>query len=279
MKREVGTDNNSVYLLGQACFSRRRQLHTCTAAIDRFDREIDRSRSARQAELGALGGHSTGQGWCGRVIFRLARKTSKLKIAVTRVLLILSTFDSPTFRSWPLRDRSSRADSTLHQTHVQTNRCPSPRSPAGRPLNNGTQFLGIGALLRTHNPMTQPQQSPKINNPQAHVEEIIERIRATPSVETYVICDSAPGGAIYRRAPGTTEERAAAVAEALRPVASKAQGVVRDLDPAVRLLRSGVCMCQLRRVVCVSCLTSRWLPKPRRTSCSLCGSRPRSGSS
>lgn len=67
------------------------------------------------------------------------------------------------------------------------------------------------------------------------MEEIIERIRATPSVETYVICDSAPGGAIYRRAPGTTEERAAAVAEALRPLASKAQGVVRDLDPAVRL--------------------------------------------
>lgn len=69
------------------------------------------------------------------------------------------------------------------------------------------------------------------------MEEIVERIRAKPSVETYVICDSRPGGPIYRRAPATTEERAAALAEALRPLAGKGQGVVRDLDPAVRSLR------------------------------------------
>lgn len=96
------------------------------------------------------------------------------------------------------------------------------------------RILGlIGPLLRKPH-FTQPD-TPTPPNPQAHVEEIIDRIRAAPSVETYVICDSATGGAIYRRAPGTTKERAATLAEALRPVASKAQGVVRDLDPAVRL--------------------------------------------
>lgn len=70
----------------------------------------------------------------------------------------------------------------------------------------------------------------------AHVEEIIERISAKPSVDSYVICDAKQGGPIYRRAQRTTEERAGTMAEALRPIAAKARGVVRDLDPAVRAL-------------------------------------------
>ncbi len=82
--------------------------------------------------------------------------------------------------------------------------------------------------------LNDPQITHSHTTPKAHVEEIIERIRTKPSVESYVICDAKPGGLVYRRAPGTAEERAAALAEALRPLAAKAQSVVRDLDPAVR---------------------------------------------
>lgn len=80
------------------------------------------------------------------------------------------------------------------------------------------------------------------------MEEIIERIRAKPSVESYVICDAKEGGPIYRRAQRTPEERAVTMAEALRPIAAKARGVVRDLDPAVRLCASRLCHYLLTRV-------------------------------
>ena len=132
-------------------------------------------------------------------------------------------------------------------TQFQTKQVPRSKIPSWPAAEQWYAVLGYWSSSTPTQPHDPTHQSPKPNNPQAHVEEIIEQIRATPSVETYVICDSAPGGAIYRRAPGTTEERAAAVAEALRPVASKAQGVVRDLDPAVRLLRN--CVCRLMSVV------------------------------
>lgn len=70
--------------------------------------------------------------------------------------------------------------------------------------------------------------------PKAHVEETIERIKAKPSVESFVICNPQPAGPILRRSPATSEERAEALAQAMRPLAAKAQGVIRDLDPTVR---------------------------------------------
>ncbi|CAM9901395.1 unnamed protein product, partial [Hapterophycus canaliculatus] len=63
----------------------------------------------------------------------------------------------------------------------------------------------------------------------SEVEETLERIKVQPGVEGYVICDME--GQVLRRffsmAPATAE----IYAEAMRHLALKARGVVRDVNP------------------------------------------------
>mmetsp|Transcript_21681 Transcript_21681/g.24866 ORF Transcript_21681/g.24866 Transcript_21681/m.24866 type:complete len:104 (-) Transcript_21681:366-677(-) len=63
----------------------------------------------------------------------------------------------------------------------------------------------------------------------SEVEETLERIKAQPGVEGYVICNS--GGAVLRRLPSMSQELAEQYAESTYPLALKARNVVRDLDP------------------------------------------------
>ncbi|CAM9328567.1 unnamed protein product [Choristocarpus tenellus] len=67
------------------------------------------------------------------------------------------------------------------------------------------------------------------NAPQSEVEETLERIKVQPGVEGYVICDM--GGQVLRRFPTMSQETAEIYAEAMRHLAFKARGVVRDLNP------------------------------------------------
>ncbi|CAM9704591.1 unnamed protein product, partial [Discosporangium mesarthrocarpum] len=64
---------------------------------------------------------------------------------------------------------------------------------------------------------------------QSEVEETLERIKVQPGVEGYVICDME--GQVLRRFPTMSQETAEIYAEAMRHLALKARGVVRDLNP------------------------------------------------
>eukprot|EP00904_Undaria_pinnatifida_P005412 jgi/Undpi1/1/HiC_scaffold_1.g00001.m1 len=63
----------------------------------------------------------------------------------------------------------------------------------------------------------------------SEVEETLERIKVQPGVEGYVICDME--GQVLRRFPTMSQETAEIYAEAMRHLALKARGVVRDVNP------------------------------------------------
>mmetsp|Transcript_3001 Transcript_3001/g.12135 ORF Transcript_3001/g.12135 Transcript_3001/m.12135 type:complete len:103 (-) Transcript_3001:87-395(-) len=61
------------------------------------------------------------------------------------------------------------------------------------------------------------------------VEETLERIKTKPGVIGYVICNAE--GTVLRRFPTMTPEQAESYLVAMRRLAAKAGGVVRDMNP------------------------------------------------
>ena len=63
----------------------------------------------------------------------------------------------------------------------------------------------------------------------SEVEETLERVKLQSGVEGYVIVDK--DGQVLRRLPAMPAAKAEVYAEVMTVLATKARGVVRDLDP------------------------------------------------
>lgn len=67
----------------------------------------------------------------------------------------------------------------------------------------------------------------------SQVEETLERVKNHKGVEGYVIANKS--GAVLRRHPLMTKEEAELYALSMKELSVKSRGVVRDLNPKVRL--------------------------------------------